>query len=44
MVHEETLERYQFIFDRTTVGGIPERYAEWHGQLDELTSPNLAKA
>lgn len=39
--HEETLERYQFIFDRTTVDLIPECYAEWQAalqKLDELES------
>jgi nicotinamidase-related amidase len=34
--HEQTLERYQFIFDRTTVDRIPDRYAEWQSALEEL--------
>jgi nicotinamidase-related amidase len=34
--HEQTLERYQFIFDRTTVDRIPDRYAEWQAALEEL--------
>ncbi len=37
--HAQTLERYQFIFDRTTVDQLPDRYAEWVaalGRLDEL--------
>jgi nicotinamidase-related amidase len=38
--HEETLERYQFIFDRTTVDGIPEAYAGWRAQLTQLEALN----
>ena len=34
--HEQTLDRYQFIFDRTTVERIPGRHAEWQAALDEL--------
>jgi nicotinamidase-related amidase len=34
--HEQTLERYQFIFDRTTVDRIPDRYAEWRAALERL--------
>jgi nicotinamidase-related amidase len=34
--HEETLDRYQFIFDRVTVDRIPQRHAEWRAQLDTL--------
>jgi nicotinamidase-related amidase len=37
--HEQTLDRYQFIFDRTTVERIPDLYAEWQtalGRLDAL--------
>ena len=35
-VHEQTLDRYRFIFDRTTVGFIPERYSEWSAALNKL--------
>jgi nicotinamidase-related amidase len=34
--HEQTLERYQFIFDRTTVDRIPNRYADWQAALERL--------
>ena len=34
--HEGTLERYQFIFDRTTVDEIPDRYGDWQAALEEL--------
>lgn len=33
--HAETLNRYQFIFDRVTVDQIVERQAEWSRQLEE---------
>ena len=34
--HEQTLERYQFIFDRTTVADIADRHVEWQAELTEL--------
>jgi nicotinamidase-related amidase len=34
--HQQTLDRYQFIFSRTTVEGIPDCYAEWRTALDRL--------
>jgi nicotinamidase-related amidase len=34
--HEQTLDRYQFIFDRTTVERIPDCYAEWQAALAQL--------
>jgi nicotinamidase-related amidase len=34
--HEQTLDRYQFIFDRTTVDRILDCYAGWHVALEEL--------
>jgi nicotinamidase-related amidase len=34
--HEQTLDTYQFIFQRTTVGLIPERHSEWLAALKEL--------
>jgi nicotinamidase-related amidase len=43
VAHEETLERYQFIFDRTTVANIRDAYAGWRAELDELTRPNATK-
>jgi nicotinamidase-related amidase len=34
--HDQTLDRYQFIFDRTTVEHIPDRHAEWRAALEKL--------
>ena len=34
--HQQTLDRYQFIFDRTTVEGIVERYGGWSAALARL--------
>jgi nicotinamidase-related amidase len=34
--HEQTLDRYRFIFDRTTVDCISDRYPEWLATLREL--------
>ncbi len=34
--HRQTLERYQFIFERTTVGRIPEQHSGWVAALSEL--------
>jgi nicotinamidase-related amidase len=34
--HEQTLDRYRFIFDRTTVDRIPDRYGEWQAALERL--------
>jgi len=34
--HQETLDRYQFIFDRTTVEAIPDRHGEWLAELEKL--------
>jgi nicotinamidase-related amidase len=34
--HQETLDRYQFIFDRTRAEQIVERYAEWSAALSRL--------
>jgi nicotinamidase-related amidase len=34
--HEQTLDRYRFIFDRTTVDRISDCYAEWRAALDRL--------
>ncbi len=34
--HEQTLDRYRFIFDRTTVDSILDRYPEWMASLREL--------
>jgi nicotinamidase-related amidase len=36
-IHEQTLERYQFIFDRTTTGAICEDHGEWVAALEKLT-------
>lgn len=34
--HEETLDRYSFIFDRTKVDQIVDRYGEWSAALARL--------
>jgi nicotinamidase-related amidase len=34
--HEQTLDRYEFIFDRTAVDLIPEHYSNWVAALKEL--------
>lgn len=39
--HEYTLERYPFIFERTTVGGLPGHHARWMGDLERLASLEL---
>ena len=35
-MHERTLERYQFIFDRTTTDAICTDYSKWLAALEEL--------
>lgn len=35
-LHQQTLDRYQFIFERTTVERIPDCYPEWQASLEEL--------
>jgi hypothetical protein len=35
-IHEQTLERYQFIFDRTTTDTLRTDYAKWLSALEEL--------
>jgi len=34
--HEQTLDTYQFIFQRTTLDRIPERHPEWLAALKQL--------
>ncbi len=34
--HEQTLDRYRFIFDRTTVDLIPDHHSEWLAALNKL--------
>ena len=34
--HKYTLDRYGFIFDRTTIALIPENYPEWVAELKQL--------
>ena len=34
--HEQTLDRYQFIFERTRLDLIPELYSEWLADLKAL--------
>jgi|GEM_PF-714169 len=36
LAHQETLDRYRFIFDRTTVRAIPDRHLEWLADLEKL--------
>ena len=40
--HEDTLERYQFIFDRVTVDQIVERHSGWSRELRELEGKEAA--
>jgi len=40
--HQDTLNRYQFIFDRVTVDQIPDRHAEWLGELEALAGEENA--
>ena len=35
-IHEHTLEKYQFIFDRTTTDAIRTDYSKWLAALEEL--------
>ena len=35
-IHEHTLERYQFIFDRTTTGAICNDHSKWVAALEKL--------
>ncbi len=34
--HQQTLDRYRFIFERTTAGAIPSHYSEWKAALEKL--------
>jgi len=34
--HQQTLDRYRFIFDRTTVEALPEHLTEWLADLEKL--------
>jgi nicotinamidase-related amidase len=36
LAHQETLDRYRFIFDRTTAQAVPERHPEWLVDLKKL--------
>ncbi|MDH4209337.1 MAG: cysteine hydrolase [Anaerolineae bacterium] len=36
LAHQETLDSYPFIFDRTTVEAIPDRHLEWRADLEKL--------
>lgn len=42
-IHEQTLNRYQFIFDRTQVGAISARHAEWLAALEKLDAMEKAR-
>ncbi|MDH4209745.1 MAG: cysteine hydrolase [Anaerolineae bacterium] len=37
--HEQTLDRYQFIFDRTTLDAIPASHRAWLVDLEKLDQP-----
>jgi len=37
-LHEQTLDTYQFIFERTEVDLIAERYADWLADLKDLSA------
>jgi len=37
-VHQNTLENYPFVFDRTTVKAMPEQYVEWKTALAKLAA------
>ncbi len=34
--HQQTLDRYRFIFDRTTLDAIPKHHTEWLADLEKL--------
>ena len=34
--HQQTLDRYEFTFDRVTVDGIPDHYHRWAAKLERL--------
>jgi nicotinamidase-related amidase len=36
LAHQQTLDRYRFIFERTTVEAIPEHHAAWLADLERL--------
>jgi len=36
LAHQQTLDRYRFIFDRTTVEAMPERHSDWLADLEKL--------
>ncbi len=42
--HEQTLERYGFIFDQATVDLIPELHAEWTAWLAELKELDTSRS
>jgi nicotinamidase-related amidase len=42
LAHEHTLERYQFVFERTTVEQIVQRYSEWLAALGVLDQQKVA--
>jgi nicotinamidase-related amidase len=41
--HQQTLDRYTFIFERTTVGAITSRHSEWLAALRKLDELDLQK-
>ncbi len=42
-IHEQTLDRYQFIFDRTQVDAICSRHGEWLAALEKLDAMEKAR-
>lgn len=43
-LHEQTLDTYQFVFERTKVNLIPERYAAWLADLKQLNAPDAVES
>jgi nicotinamidase-related amidase len=37
--HQQTLDTYQFVFDRTTVPALSSDYDRWRADLERLSSP-----
>jgi nicotinamidase-related amidase len=40
--HEDTLERYQFVFDRVSVEGIVDHHSGWSANLEKLAGQEAA--
>jgi len=42
--HQQTLDRYTFIFERTTVGSIASHYSEWKTAIEKLDQIKAGQA